>query len=87
MNVLKLQRVKREGGGGGLEKFQTVSVQEDGEVLSVVRADVEEQGGRLAGAEAERDVLPFQRQVGIDGGRLHTGVPVQLVRLLEGVGD
>ena len=65
----------------------TVPVEKDGQVLLVVGADVEEQGRGLRGAEAQGDVLPHQGQVGEDGGGQAAGVPVQLVRLLEGVRD
>ena len=65
----------------------TVLVDEQGEVLSVVRADVEQHGRTLVGPEAEGDVLSSQRRVRVDGGRQSAAVPAQLVRLLEGVAD
>ena len=65
----------------------TVLVDEQGQVLSVVRADVEQHGRTLVGPEAQGDVLSSQRRVRVDGGRQSAAVPAQLVRLLEGVAD
>ncbi len=65
----------------------TVLVDEQGQVLSVVRADVEQQSRTLVGPEAQGDVLSSQRRVRVDGGRQSAAVPAQLVRLLEGVAD
>lgn len=62
-------------------------VDEHGEELSVVRADVEQHGWTLERPEAQRHVLSSQCHVGIDGGRNGAAVPDQLVRLLEGVAD
>ena len=62
-------------------------VDEQGQVLSVVRADVEQHGRTLVGPEAQGDVLSSQRRVRVDGGRQSAAVPAQLVRLLEGVAD
>ena len=59
-------------------------VDEQGQVLSVVRGHVEQQSRTLIGPEAQRDVLSSQRHVGVDGGRPGAAVPHQLVRLLEG---
>lgn len=62
-------------------------VNEQGQVLSVVGADVEQHSRTLVGPEAQGDVLSSQRHVGVDGGRQSAAVPAQLVRLLEGVAD
>ena len=62
-------------------------VDEQGQVLSVVGADVEQQRRTLVGPEAQGDVLPPRRHVGVDGGRQSAAVPDELVRLLEGVVD
>lgn len=62
-------------------------VDEHSKELSVVRADVEQQGWTLECSEAQRYVLSSQGHVSIDGGRNGAGVPDQLVQLLEGVAD
>lgn len=62
-------------------------VDEQGQVLSVVGADVEQHGRTLVRPEAQGDVLSSQRHVRVDGGRQSAAVPAQLVRLLEGVAD
>lgn len=66
----------------------TVVVEEQCEVFSVERVDVEQQSRTLQGPEAQRDVFSSQRHVGVDG-RWPTAaaVPAQLVRLFEDVGD
>lgn len=62
-------------------------VDEQGQVLSVVGADVEQQSRTLVRPEAQRDVLSSQSRVRVDGGRQRAAVPHQLIRLLEGVAD
>lgn len=49
MNVLRVHRSKPER---KIREFQTVSVEQDGEVFSVVRVDVKQQRRRLARPEA-----------------------------------
>lgn len=65
----------------------TVLVDEQGQGLSVVGADVEQHGWTLGGPEAQGDILSSQRRVGVDGGRHGAVVPDHLIRLLEGVAD
>lgn len=62
-------------------------VDEQGQVLSVVGADVKQQSRTLCRPEAQGDVFCSQRRVGVDGRRQSAAVPVRLVRLLEGVPD
>lgn len=61
-------------------------VEQQSEVLSVVRADEEEQSWTLAGPEAQGDVFCSQSHVGVNGGRQSTAALVQH-QLLEGVAD
>lgn len=53
----------------------TVLVDEQGQVLSVVGADVEQHSRTLVRPEAQGDVLSSQRHVGVDGGRHGAAVP------------
>lgn len=62
-------------------------VDDHGEELSEVRADVEEHGRTLERPEAQAHVLSSQRHVGVDGGRDGAAVPDLLPRLFEGVAD
>lgn len=50
-------------------------VDEQGQVLSVVGADVEQQSRTLVRPEAQGDVLSSQRHVRVDGGRQRAAVP------------
>lgn len=43
-------------------------VEQQSQVLSVVRADVEKQSGTLAGPEAQGDIFCSQGHVRVDGG-------------------
>lgn len=62
-------------------------VDEQSHVLSVIRADIEQQSRTLCRPETQRDVFSPQSRVGVDGGRPSAAVSLQLVRLLEGVPD
>lgn len=57
MNVLRVHGTKPER---KIREFQTVSVEQDGEIFSVVRVDVKQQRWRLARPEAQRNVLSSQ---------------------------
>lgn len=57
MNVLRVHGTKPER---KIREFQTVSVEQDGEVFSVVRVDVKQQRWCLARPEAQRNVLSSQ---------------------------
>ena len=65
----------------------TVLVDEQGQVFSVVGADVKQQSRTLVRPEAQGDVLSSQGHVRVDGGRQGAAVPAQLVGLLKGVAD
>ena len=62
-------------------------VDEQGQVLSVVGADVEQQSRTLGRPEAQGDLLPSQSPVRVDGGGQSAAVSAQLVRFLQGVAD
>ena len=62
-------------------------VDEQGQILSVEGADVEQHSWTLVRPEAQGDVLSSQRHVRVDGRRRGAAVPHELVRLLEGEAD
>lgn len=62
-------------------------VDEQGQVLSVVGADIQQQSWTLVRPEAQGHVLSSQGRVRVDGGRESAAVSEQLERLLEGVAD